>query len=158
MTDVRLTQDVLEVVRTGQPDAQLTQVALEVLRKDLAAAVSLTGTLALVVSGVPVANALGLAPLTVSASWSLSGGTSPFTYAWAFELPEASSEASAVTPVFSAGSGVLQTSRLSALVSDASGAEVSAAALVHLRRVQTPNVFDGIFQESNQAKRRLWPT
>jgi hypothetical protein len=162
MTDLRLTQQVLEVLRTGIPDAQLTQVVLEVVRVDsgtgVVSAVSLTGRLQLLVSGVSVVNALGLRPLTVSAEWIVSGGASAFSYAWSFELPTSTSAVSAVTRTFSAGSGFLGVVRVSALVSDASAASLTSAFVVHLRRAGVPNPFDGRVVYESQAKRRLWPT
>lgn len=123
-----------------------------------AAAITMTARLQLIVSGVSVVNAIGLRALVVSAEWIISGGVSAFSYNWSFELPVASASTSAITRTFSAASGDLRTVLVSAVVSDASGASVTSAFLVHLRYVRMPAVFDGRVQIENQAKRRLFPT
>jgi hypothetical protein len=119
---------------------------------------ALTARLQLLVSGVLVANAIGLRPLTVSALWSVSGGATPYTYQWLFQLPTGSATTSTVTRHVSAAGGDLRTVVVSVLVSDAGAAQVTSRFLVALRCVHTPNYFDGRVQPENQYRRRVWPT
>lgn len=155
MTDVNLTQGILEgLFKAGALDVRFTQGVLEVLSVSAAAA-AISGTITLRVSGVNVTNAIGLKPLTVSALWTT--GSAGFTFNWVFELPVGSATSADITRVFSAGSGILGQSILSGLVSNAAGSSLISSAIIYVRNVGTPNPFDGKYQESNQAKRRVWP-
>ena len=136
--------------------AFVAQAALEVLRS--ISAVSLAGYLQLIVSGVSVVNAIGIRPLTVSAEWIITKGTPNFTYAWSIELPTASATTSSLTRIVSAGSGILRTALISTTASDAVTTNLTSSIFVFVRYAGVPNLFDGKYQESNQPKRRTWPT
>ena len=154
-TDVNLTQGILETLwKVSGVQVQLTQGILEILSVS-SANIEVSASVQLVVSGVTVKNAIGLTPLTVSASWLTPVGT--FTYNWTFELPTGSSTSANVTRIASAGSGVLDIALMSAFLSNALGSNVASSIPIYVRNVRVPNPFDGKFQESNQAKRRVWP-
>ena len=154
-TDVQLTQGILETLwKVSGVQVHFTQGILEVLFVSTAN-LEVSASVQLVVSGSIVKNAIGLKPLTVSASWLTPIGT--FTYNWTFELPTASSTSANVTRIASAGSGVLGIALMSAFLSNALGSNVASSLAIYVRNVRVPNPFDGNFQESNQAKRRVWP-
>lgn len=155
-TDVNLTQGILETLwKVSGIEVRLTQGILEILSVS-AAATALSAYVELTVSGAVVKNAIGLRPLAVSAQWITGAGT--FTYQWDFELPVGSSTASAIARSFSAASGDLRRSIMSAFVSNNAGSSLASSIAVHVRHVREPNVWDGKVQIENQAKRRLWPT
>lgn len=154
--DVLLTQGILETLwKASGIDVRLTQGILEVLFVSDVSVVSLSAYVELTVSGNVVKNAIGLKPLAVSAQWITGAGT--FTYQWDFELPVGSSTTSAINRTFSAGSGLLDRSIMSAFVSNDAGSSVGSSIAIYVRHAGIPNPFDGKFQESNQSKRRVWP-
>jgi len=154
-TDVRFTQGILEILgKTSGINVLFTQGILEVLSVS-AAEIQVSAYVELTVSGNIVKNAIGLKPLAVSAQWITGAGA--FTYKWDFELPAGSSTASAVNRTFSAGSGILDRSIMSAFVSNNLGSSVGSSIAIYVRHAGVPNPFDGKFKESNQSKRRVWP-
>jgi hypothetical protein len=176
MTDVRITQGLLEVIeKAGAINVLTTQAVVEVIAKNSlsgyvnitqglleiisksTAATSVSGSLVLTVSGVVVRNAIGLKPLTVSAEWNVTGGLSNFTYQWLFEIPTGSSTSANITRSFSAFSNTPPRSIVSAFVSDAGGSSIASTIAIYLTHAGFPNAFDGHFKESNQPKRRVWP-
>ena len=155
MTDVRLTQGTLEAMfDAGALDVKLTQGVLEVLYVSAVATVS-GASLVLSVSGIQVTNAIGLKPLTVSASWSITGASAGAAYQWVFELPAGSSTSANITRSFSAFSGVPGRNILSAVVT--LSAAFSSSVAIYVKNAGFPNSFDGNFIESNQPKRRVFP-
>jgi hypothetical protein len=123
-----------------------------------AGAASLTAFVQFIVSGVSVVNPIGLAPLTVSAEWVVSGGSGTVTYAWAFASPVSSFTTSSVSMLFPGAGGLVFGQRVgSATVADATST-VASSFLLHPRAVTVPAVFDGNVVIESQAKRRIVPT
>src|SRR5919108_4467739 len=120
MSDVRLTQQVLEVFALADADMRTTQVVLEAFalvgadlrltQQALEAWVStptpsatvasgaLRAFLQLRTSGVSVVNAVGRVPLGVSAEWVVFSGVSGFSYTWTLHTGVQLIGVSAITP------------------------------------------------------------
>lgn len=161
--EVRSNQFAIEVLHVpSEANVRVKGFDVEVLMQAPTAAVSITGTLLFIVSGVTYGHAIGNLPLLVSAEWSVSGGQSPFTYsAWQFSgvVGEAgfvsTATTSEVTRTYTFAGGQINQRAGSASVSGIS--TISQTFLVYVRGEKSPNPWDGRYVGESQARRRVWP-
>lgn len=115
------------------------------------------GDLLFIVSGASYVNAIGIAPLVVSALWyNLMNGTEPFSYSWTGSAAALPASTTQVTIVVSGA--VTQSRRIfSAIITDALQKTIQRQFFVTVTQVRNPTPFDGHIVTESQTRRRIFP-
>lgn len=117
-----------------------------------------SGELQFFISGTSHVNAIGIAPLAISAFWAnLQNGTSAFSYSWTGSAATLPATTSQVTITVSGASGVPSRRVFSAVITDALQKSIQQQFYVTITHTVKPTPFDGNIVTESQARRRVFP-